>query len=659
MSMNSIGDTLTECLKEHKRKPATLFLDGDNPTFVSSGISHYEQRVIYTETVINKRRAEQGLPPFDVIDEKIKLWSNCAVDLIIVDGFVDIRPETDRMDLALKADQVLQQEFKGRLPKQLIRFRHANLEPIKESLRTAGEYWRISPFPRMEHEVQAEINSSRIALNGDPIYYYSSTTGIRYLTCAEFEKLSQKDDESLRRHLIEIRDFSQKPNRHGYREVAFFEADSNFSSKNFKDIDFENASPSELRNTYCKLLADFKAAVPRQFHNDDVDDTNWRNHMVAALVDSKNEAITGDLVKSLPPVFFRMVRWLPGGRFKGRELIFDAIFNQNSDKKSANELDNLIDERVKGFIGNYICEFGAIEYINVGRIMPSIRREGRRHNGHRVYLAEIKLHGKDEPVLRILRVLQWGIRERLDEGKELLTAITESMEYVDFTTQRRLACGELGMPLPGRIDLRHITEKYDGKQAKYHKTPIWTFYFERDFIKGLPTDMIPDDKLQDPEFCRRLAKLLGQAAAPNMAVGRIDKDKDKVLFDEGDEMLLFNSGDYPNRLVVADHAGTFYDYTSDLITFAKAYAKPVISRLGKVANKAEFKQVYLHSLKKRLLDLQQECKAQEDVFRVRFELIKDEEGTFADRWNKALTRLQETDIDILIETISMEIEKQT
>jgi hypothetical protein len=32
-------------------------------------------------------------------------------------------------------------------------------------------------------------------------------------------------------------------------------------------------------------------------------------------------------------------------------------------------------------------------------------------------------------------------------------------------------------------------------------------------------------------------------------------------------------------------------------------------------------------------------------------------GKFPDRWNKALTRLQETDIEILVETIRLEIEK--
>jgi len=657
MKLKTSGETVTKCLKEHQRKIATLFFDNQDAVFICTPGTHYNQKETYTETVINNRRLEQGLPSIVNIDEKIELWSNCTVDLIIADGFLYIRPETNRMDLSMKADEVLQKELGNDVPKQFIRFMFANLEEIKKALRTAGEYWRISPYPRMEDEIKAEITSSRIAINGDAIYYYSSPTGTRYITCEKFENLSLKDDHYLRRHLIEIRDYSKKSNASGHREVAFFGALKSFSSENLKGLDFEKASSSELRTSHSELLAEFKAATDPAFHHDDSEDNNWRNHMIASLIDSKNNAIADELVEILPPEFFRMIRWLPCGRFRDREFIFDSLFAQEPDRKSAEELDNLQDERVKGFIGNYICEFGLIEYINIGRVMPSIRKKGKRDNGHRVYLAEIKLPGVPQPVLRILRVLQFGMRERLDKGADMLTAYQESIEYVDYTKQRRLACGELGMPLPGRIDIKIIREEYDGLNADYHGEDIWTFYFERDFINGMATDKIPDEKLKDPEFCSHLATLLGQAAAPNMIVGRVDRKEKKVIFDGGDEVLLSDSEGYPARLVVADHAGTFFDYTSDLITFAKDYAEPVITRSAKVADAAEFKKVYLDSLKQRLLDLQEECKAQEDFFRVRFLHGKQGKDTFSDRWDKALTRLQETDIEILVETISMEIDK--
>lgn len=658
MTMETIGDTVSDCLLEKQRRIATLFLDNDEITFVSADNSHYNQKEIYTETVVNKRRLEQGLPPIVDIDDKISLWSNCAVDLIIADGILYIRPETDRMDLAMEADRILQEELKEVIPKQLIRFMYANLKETKIALRSAGEYWRISPYPRMEDEIKAEIARSRIALNGDPIYYYSSPTGTRYVTCDEFSKLALKDDDYLRKHLIEIRDYSDRKNTGGHREVAFFEGGTGFTYNEFQDLKFEDASPEDLRLMHGKLLLAFQAATKSVFQNDNPENVTWRNHMIAALIDSNDDTTDYKLVEELPDEFFRMVRWLPGGRFKERELIFDSVFIQQPDKKSPEELDELLDKRVKGFIGNFICEFGEIEYVNIGRVMPSIRRHKKRPNGHRIFLAEIKLPGNNKPVLRILRVIQWGMRERLDEGKDMLTAYSETMEYIEFTKQRRQGCWELGMPLPGRIEARTIPETYDGKQKKYNGQQIWTFYFERNFIDGLPTDKIPVEKLKNPEFCCNLARLLGQAAAPNIVVGRMDKEEKKVIFDGGDEMVICDSNGKPQRLVVADHAGTFHDYTSPLTTFAQAYAKPVINRLDKVENPDEFRKVYLESMRQRLLDLKVECMAQENSFKVRFQ--RDDEiaaGSFPDRWDKALTRLHETDIDVLIETISMEIDK--
>ena len=85
---------------------------------------------------------------------------------------------------------------------------------------------------------------------------------------------------------------------------------------------------AELRSLHSELLADFKSAVTVELHHDDVNDNNWRNHMIAALVDSNDNTTDNKLMEELPDEFFRMVRWLPGGRFKGRELIFDSVVIQ-------------------------------------------------------------------------------------------------------------------------------------------------------------------------------------------------------------------------------------------------------------------------------------------------------------------------------------------
>ena len=630
---------------------ATIFM-ADEVIIITEGPTHFKQRMTYQE-LINKKRVEQGLPELLGIDNMLEMCE-CAVDLIVTGTNILIRPEPDKMTLALRADECLQEIA----PKSNIRFMYANDPLVQQAIRETGEYWRICPYPKRRIEIIETIDKSRIAISGDLIYYYSAPTGTRYLTYHEFKNLSKMDDEALRSHLIEISNYSAKTNKLGHREVAFFATGASFNHKSFEGFDFKSADVQILRTWHSKLSDQFKAAVPPELHRDSTDNRIWSNKIISALInEDKNVTIAGNIVNALTPEFFRMIRWLPGGRFNGRELIFDSVFSQNQNLTSAEELDNLLDRRVKGFIGNFICEFGQIEHINIGRIMPSIRKRGERNNGHRIYLAEIKLPGENIPVLRILRVLQWGIRERLDLGKDLLIAYNESMEYVDFIKQRRLACGELGMPLPGRIDFKHITEVYNGKQTKYQGEYIWTFYFEREFINGLATDKIPDSFLQEHNFCQSFAKLLGQAAAPNMVVGRMDKKNNCVIFDGGDEMLLSDSKGHPQRLVVADHAGTFYEYTSPLVTFAKAYAKPVIDRLQKVADPDKFTQIYLDAIKQRLLALQEECKMQQNAFKVRFQHSKQGAGTFPDRWDKALKRLQATDVASLVERIRKEIEE--
>lgn len=155
-----------------------------------------------------------------------------------------------------------------------------------------------------------------------------------------------------------------------------------------------------------------------------------------------------------------------------------------------------------------------------------------------------------------------------------------------------------------------------------------------------------------------MAELIGQTAASNMVVSRMDRENKNVIFDGGDEVILSNSKSVPQRLVVADRAGTFYDHTNPLTTFAKDYAKPVIKRWSKMANKDEFRKVYLESMQNRPHVLQDECKSQENSFKLRFQRNTEvATGSFPDRWDKALTRLHETDIDVLIATIRLEIEK--
>jgi len=612
------------------------------------GMPHALQHIGYYEQ-LNRERAEQGLPPLS--EEACAAVSESAVDLIMRGRDILIRPAPDKMRLAFQADERLQEI----VPKQHIRFLNAHNPKVQQAIRERGEYWRITTQPRNKDAIIKAIREAKVAIGGQPIYYYNPGTGSRYLTVQTFASLAALDDDGLRQHLVEIRDYSAKYNRLHHGEIAFFAADGAFGKEDFAGRAFETLPSAELRAAHSELLARFAETVPPHLQKDTPNDPEWRKCMFASLTEDPGDVQSDVMVSDLSPEFFRQIYWHPGGRIENDELVFDPIFGEARAHPDDPELSRLCDLRVKGFIRNYIREFGSIRYVNIGGILPELRQRPPV-GGHRAYLAEIMCRGAAKPVLRILRIQRWGIRERLDEGKDLLWAIMEGAEYTEYTLDRRLGCWELGMPLPGRIDTRYIAEVYNGKQPKYRGTRIWTTYYERDFIEGLATDKIPDSRLKDGAFALRVARLLGQAAAPNLVVGRTD-DKGNVTFDSGDEMILMDADGVPQRIVVADHAGTFSDVKRPLDQFAAGYASPAVSRVKRVPDPAAFIEAYLDAFSKRLCEMKAECRLRRHAFDALFQDSKHGPETFPDRWNKALDRLENTDVPALIRMIRMRIDE--
>ena len=647
MRLEILGDHPLTTLPDGKLKSriGTLFVS-TSALVTLPGMTHAMQRLFYRDHLTTLRR-QQGLPELSE-DDVYDVWES-AVDLIMEERDILIRPEPNRMPQAFEADDLLQELAS----KRHIRFLHAHNAAVQQAIRERGEYWRISAQPQKDDEIIAAIARSKIAIGGQPIYYYSPVTGTRFLTVQAFRALAAMGTDELIRHLVEIRDYSGMRNRHHHSEIAFFAADGTFTDKSLVGYDFEHATPGQLRAWHAELADHFLGAVDSTLHEDRPERPIWRNHMFACLMDERNDTLTDSVISGLTPEFFRQIRWFPGGRVEDGELIFDPIFDELQARPNDPELVGLCDQRIKGFICNYVREFGGLEYVNIGGLLPGLRKRPAL-GGHRAYLAEIKHRGADKPILRILRIQQWGIRERLDEGKDLLWAIMEAYEYTEYTLDRRLACWELGMPLPVRMDARTVPETYFGTNTAYHGTRIWATYYEREFINGLATDKIPAPRLSDPAFALRVARLLGQAAAPNLVVGRTT-DKGVVTFDGGDEMLLTDEQGAPQKIVVADHAGTFNEYESPLVKFAQGYANPVVARAAKVPNAGAFAETYLSALADRLTEMQKDYREKRRAFDALFQQSKQGEKTFSWRWAKVLARLDATDIPALIEQIRQAI----
>jgi hypothetical protein len=443
----------------------------------------------------------------------------------------------------------------------------------------------------------------------------------------------------VRQHLMEIRQFSAGVNRHGRPEVAFFMADQSFSKADFANCQFESLDAANLRTVYEALRRSFHDAVAPAFRQNDIGHLEWRNAMYAALIGEDDKLVSEESLLGLGSEFFMQIEWLPGGRIVEGELIFDTLF-EAADDANQSGMHRLCDEKCRGFIFNFVREFGDLEYVNIGRVVASLSHRITTPGRRDVYIAQVKQQGIKDEILKIIRMQKWGIREHLDDGKELLDAIIQSEEYTEYILDRRLGCRQLGMNLPPRTTAKRISERYVGPRGDMHNAMIWSPYFERDYIRGMATDKIPPQQLANPAFVGRFARLLGHAAASNLIVGRCDL-QGLVVFDDGDEVLIQNEAGLPTEIVVADQMGTFADYQTNLEHFAEEYAKPVNRRLALLVDPEEFASLYVDGFVTRLSKVQLEYRKRKRAFDTLFKhRPRDEGGSFAYRWECVLDRLR-------------------
>lgn len=619
-----------------KSRIATLF-PGTGALVTLPGI-HAMQRLAYVE-MLNRTRLESGQEPLSR-QQEAAVWAR-AVDLIMEDDAILIRPDPDQMELAFLADELLQ----DLLPKHKIRFLYVLNKKVRAAIKRRGECWRINPLPRSTTEMGRMIATSKIGIRGREIYYYNKASGTRFLTFFGFTELGVLSDDELRLHLREIQEFSARASAQGTTEVDFFMAGPSFSKASFADYDFSALDSDHLWAAYRKLSRDFRSAVEPEYRWDDLRNVAWRNRMFAALIGKEGEAVSEEMILGLSPEFFMRIQWLPGGRIDGGELIYDSIFGQ-SHKGGDAELARLRDENARGFIFNLVREYGDLEYVNIGRVNESLsfRPSSSTSGGRRdVYIAEFKERNSDRETVSIIRMQKWGVREHVGDNLSLANAVLRSDGYTEYVLDRRLACRQLGMNIPVRVTARKIAEKYSGDRPELVGAEIWSPYFERDYIRGIATDKIPDLRFEDEEFATAFARLLGEAAATNMIVGRCTLS-DEVLFDDGDEVLVEDEHGVPVEIVVADQTGNFVDYKRELACAAPAYAAPINRRAPHAPDPERFARVYLDAFVRRFQSIQQQYRQRRRAFDSLFQdRPRDENGSIAFRWEKVLQRLDRSD----------------
>ncbi|MGN0854826.1 MAG: hypothetical protein ACI4R9_04825 [Kiritimatiellia bacterium] len=618
------------------------------PGLVTRPGVHAMQRMMWIAEV-NAQRAAQGLADMTPAEEEAELAE--SVDLIFTERHVMIRPDPEHMDLAFRADEELQKL----VSKRRIRFLNTHSAKVRNALRARGENWRMARVPISQEDMAELISRSKVAILGEPIYYYNILTGTRYVTVGGAEILASLPPEALRAQLKETQAMLSRRNRMGRPELDLFPTSTPIDIKRqFKALDIDALSDEELCTAIRRIDAEWRMSLPVELREESVENYEWRNLMCATITTGPNDTAADEkeLIQGISPEFFRQIEWLPGARIDDGEVIFDPlwdVYNRTHDPSLA----EICDLRVRDIIFNLTRLFGDTEYVNIGRIVRSLARQpiagSRRGN---VYIIQYKQAKRPTASYHIIRFQKWGVAEHLDEGKDLLTAMLEANDYADYILDRRLMCLQLGMNLPAHIGVGQVTELYRGSN-QYKGTTVRAFYYVRDYVPGTATDKIPPAKYRNPAFALRFAQLMGEAAATDLIVGRRSTETKENLFDKNYEVLQVGEDGLPARLMVTDHAGSFVNYLHAFEESVAPYANVVLRRARYVTDFASFARAYVEGFRRRLAETQANYQSHRRAFDDLFvHRPFDAAGSGAYRWAKTLERLDCCNPDAIAKCLS-------
>ncbi|MGA2938360.1 MAG: hypothetical protein ABSF52_14845 [Syntrophobacteraceae bacterium] len=558
-----------------------------------------------------------------------------AVSLFIRDALILVRSDPSDMEHIFAADQILQFFF----PRERIQFTGLHIPEIRRQLRLRGESWRMSPTPRSIEEVCCHVQASKVQVSTGLTVYYNAPTGGRFLTYDEFIRiralLEQDRSEALAR-LREVLNLFQRENSLGVRELSFFlPADI---SLDFADLEKvvsllkvlpTSDSTEKVQGAFDRFASHFAQSAGTELMVDDCRNPVWRTTMFCRLFDINEEEIE-EWALDLSPEFHLNVKWLPGASIVGDELRLDA------------EVHN----RVQGLISHFWEKSGGLISINVGRIEESQSSREASGEEREVYLVVMTTRdGQDS--IRILRLMKWDVIHRIKMGIPLEQAVTETIKYRNYIFDRLHAAAQLGFPILSYSEIR-LDERVPGLGL------IPAFFFERQYISGVVTDKIPISCYRNPNFIKSLSGLLGGAATFTLVLGRASPRTGKIFYDDGDEVIQFNSRSIPSRLIIIETTGSFTDWTTPLLAMLPQCLTRFRAHLDKALESGVPLQVinssmaiFAEALCNKLHEIKEIALAPCSNIRFLFNDRTPEQGGIRDRWEGIIYRLETTDLEEL------------
>ena len=589
--------------------------------------------------------------------------------LILDRGNVLIRPDVP--DLLLTAEALLRGHYGEAFAPQ-IKILHAADERIHDLIEDAGMLWRIAQKSTKTQDIIADISAwRRPSLTPglvDNLYYYNLVIGVRYITFQVFESLGRLPAEALWQVLREIQTFSASRNKDGCSEVAFFGANGTFNADLLRPYDFKSMTDEELRRTHGQLADRFRQATPAQYWADNPANDYWRNEMYTLLTSSTQgtgdaDSVNEEQMIGLDPAFYRKVIWLPGGSIlpNGQFLpdpARDVIAKEPREGRPAPRKGGLVFEIISNYLNRH--QRGEVRAINVGRITEGLAQPEDKPGRREQYVVAVRLRipgqaGKLRRDIQIVKVLKWGVLKYLEDGRslhtdriDLGTFTIDANEYALFVRDRIHGFRELGGNLVP-FDRDVVAESCE--LAAFRHVQVLTHIIERPYFHGRATQNLEERELRNPAFARKFFALMGRAAAYDMCAGRKD-EHNRVIFDTGSEVCMFNADGTLDDIIVTQIIGLFNDLQGDLSRLGESYARPINKRLRQLANADEVSEVYLEALLQELkvlkVAMQENCAGYREGF---FASRPIGSGTFKDKWVACVERIMRCDPEAVVNAV--------
>ena len=401
-------------------------------------------------------------------------------------------------------------------------------EVTMQHYRELGQEWRVKPLAWTEAEMKVALAASKRRI-ATKVNYYHSSRGVHFLSFSEFKRgaeLAETNPEEFQKCVKELvsvyegqrYSFARMPKYRGHHEIELFGLRRGVSTervipeieKLMEAIVLHKADQAEILRRVREIVGLYESLLSQP---ELADDTS------KVFTETLYMYITGEIYSVMgegsTPAFDDRRTALPGATY----VLGRPVYHPGVDERSEILLSNLRGLMSKDEIVVYanVYEIREDETIPIGsgKTREIVYRTNRR------------------PLENSL------IEKRLSSAKK---------EYGSYLLSRIGAMQSLGISLaPNYVLLRRRVLK--GRRA--------VDFYIRDRCEGEPIESIPanyfcnadDASVEEKSVVLALARLMGDAAAQNMAMKRFDPKTYSPLFGVGKEIYEFEYDIVRQRVV--------------------------------------------------------------------------------------------------------------